>query len=45
MALATGAFTDMEMRHLDFEQAYLMVDIDTDIYIEVPEEHQEFVQG
>ena len=31
MALATRALTDMEVRHLDFEQAYLVADIDTEV--------------
>ena len=45
MALATGVIKDMEMRHLDFEQAYLMADINTEIYIELPQEYQEFLNA
>ena len=32
----------MELRHIDFEQAYLLVDVDTEFYIELPEEYLEF---
>ena len=42
MALATGALKDIEMHHLDFQQVYLMADIDTEIYIELPKEYREF---
>ena len=42
MAFATAAVMDMELRHIDFEQAYLLVDVDTEFYIELPEEYLEF---
>ena len=42
MALATAAVMDMELRHIDFEQAYLSSDVDTEIYIELPEEYRKF---
>lgn len=42
MALATGVLEDMEMRHVDFEQAFLMSEIDTKFYIELPEEYRKF---
>lgn len=42
MTLATGALKDMKIRHLDFEQAYLMADIDAEINIKLPEEYREF---
>ena len=42
MALTTAAVMDMELHHIDFEQAYLLADIDTEIYIVLPEEYREF---
>ena len=30
-ALATTAVMDMELCHIDFEQAYLLADVDTEI--------------
>lgn len=42
MALAPGALNDMETLHLDFDQAQLMADINTKIYIELPEEYRKF---
>ena len=42
MALATLAVMDMALRHIDFELAYLLADVDTEIYIEVPDEYREF---
>ena len=42
MALATAAVMGMELRHIDFERAYLLADVDTGIYIELPEEYREF---
>ena len=42
MALATAAAMDMMLRHTAFEQAYLLADVDTEIYIELPEEYREF---
>ena len=44
MALATAAVMDMELRHIDFEQAYLLADVDTEI-IELPEECREFLDA
>ena len=41
MVLAIAAVMDMELRHIDFEQAYLLADVDTEIYIEQPEEYRE----
>ena len=42
MLLAMAAAKDGELRHLDAEQAFFKADIDEEIYIEVPEEFQEF---
>ena len=42
MALATAAVMDIELRRIDFEQAYLLADVDTEIYIELTEEYREF---
>ena len=42
IALATAAVMDMELRHIDFEQAYLLADVDTEICIELPGEYREF---
>ena len=42
MLLASAAAKDGELRHSDAEQAFLKVDIDEEIYIEIPEEFQEF---
>ena len=41
-ALAIAAVMDIELRHIDFEQAYLLADVNTEIYIELPEEYREF---
>ena len=41
MVLATAAVMDTELRHIEFE-AYLLADVDTEIYIELPEEYREF---
>lgn len=41
MALATTAVRDMKLRHIDFEQAFILADIDSEIYIELPEEYRE----
>lgn len=38
MALATAAVIDMELRHIDLKQAYLLADVDTVIFIELPRE-------
>ena len=40
--LATAAAKDGELRHFDAEQAFFKADIDEEIYIEFPEEFQEF---
>ena len=40
--LATAAVKNLEFRYIDVEQAYLQVDIDEDIYIELPEEYRPF---
>ena len=37
-----AAAKDGELRHFDAEQAFLKADIDEEIYIEIPEEFQEF---
>ena len=37
-----AAAEDGELRHFDAEQAFLKADIDEEIYIEIPEEFQEF---
>lgn len=42
MTLEIGAPKDMEIGHLDYEQAYLIVDIEPEIYIELSEQCQEF---
>ena len=42
MLLAMAAAKDVELRHFDAEQAFLMADIDEKIYIEISEEFQEF---
>ena len=41
-ALAAGALSDMEIYRLDFEQAYLTTEVDTEIYVELPVEYREF---
>ena len=42
MLLAMAAAKDGELRHFDAEQAFLKADTDKEIYIEIPEEFQEF---
>ena len=42
MLLAMAAAKDGELRHFDAEQAFLKADIDEEMYIEIPEEFQEF---
>ena len=42
MLLAMAAAKHGEVRHFDAEQAFLKADIDEGIYIEIPEEFQEF---
>ena len=42
MLLAMAAAKDGELRHFDAEQAFLKADIDEEIYIDIPEEFQEF---
>ena len=42
MLLAVAAAKDEELRHFDVEQAFLKADIDEEIYVEIPEEFQEF---
>ena len=42
MLLAIAAAKEGELRHFDAEQAFLKADIDEEIYIEIPEEFQEF---
>ena len=42
MLLAMAAAKDGELRHFDAEQAFFKADIDEEIYIEIPEEFQEF---
>ena len=42
MLLAMAAVKDGELRHFDAEPAFLKADIDEEIYIEIPEESQEF---
>ena len=42
MLLAMVAAKDGELRHFDAEQAFLKADIDEEIYVEIPEEFQEF---
>ena len=37
-----AAAKDRELRHFDAEEAFLNADIDEEIYIEIPEEFQEF---
>ena len=40
--LATAAVKNWEFRYIDVEQAYLQVDIDEEIYMELPEEYRPF---
>lgn len=42
MALVTLEVMDMEVCHIDFEQAYLFADMDSEICIVHPEEYREF---
>ena len=42
MALTTMPVMDTELRHVDFIEAYLLADINIEIYIELPEEYREF---
>ena len=42
MLLAMAAAKDGELRHFDAEQEFLKSDIDEEIYVEIPEEFQEF---
>ena len=42
MRLAMAAAKDEELRHFDAEQAFFKADIDEEIYVEIPEEFQEF---
>ena len=42
MLLAMVVAKDGELRHFDAEQAFLKADIDEELYIEIPEEFQEF---
>ena len=42
MALMAAAMMDMELRHIDFKQTHLLAGVDTEIYIELPEEYREF---
>ena len=42
MLLAMAAAKDEDMRHFDAEQEFLKANIDEEIYIEIPEESQEF---
>ena len=41
-AFGDGSGQDGELPHFDTEQAFLKADIDEEIYIEIPEEFQEF---
>lgn len=34
---AAAVVMDIELGHIDFEQVYLLTDIESDIYIELPE--------
>ena len=40
IALATAAVMDLELRHIDFEQAQLLADVDIEIYIKILEDSQ-----
>ena len=42
MLLATTAAKDGELHHFGAKQAFLKANIDEEIYIEIPEEYQEF---
>ena len=42
MALTTAVVMDMELRHIDFKQVYLLADVDTEIYIDLSGEYREF---
>ena len=41
--MATAAAKGKELRNFDAEQAFLKTDTDEEIYIEIPEEYQEFL--
>ena len=41
MALTTAQVMGMKLRNIDFEQAHLLADVDTKIYIELPKEYRE----
>ncbi|CAN0277950.1 unnamed protein product, partial [Ascophyllum nodosum] len=43
--LAMAAAKDGELRHFDAEQAFLKADIDEEVYIEIPDEFQEFPEA
>ena len=45
MALATAAVMYIKLHHINFEQAYLLADVDTKIYNELPEEYREFTDA
>ena len=45
MLLAMAAAKDGELRHFDAEQAFLKADIDEEMYMEIPEEFQEFPEA
>ena len=42
MLLAMAVAKDDELRHFDAKQAFLKADMDEEIYMEIPEEFQEF---
>ena len=44
MLLATGTAKDGELRNLDAEQTFLKVDIDEEIFIEIPGEYEELLE-
>ena len=39
MALVTAAVMDIELLHINLEQAYLFANVDTEIFIKLPEEY------
>ena len=40
--MTTAVAKDGELRHFDAEQAFVKAHTDKEIYIEIPEEYQEF---
>ena len=45
MLLATGTAKDGELRNLDAEHTFLKVDIDEEIFVEIPGEYEELLEA